>query len=397
MLTFDNKISEAGRLYNLIFSQKLSAVLSLLMWFGISWGGGSSFAHANIVSGNWGGVGHIILTPCHPTLIMKPSFAFDGTYIPNKSTDIGLKLGYNQPEDRLSGCTDLPPGIVGWLSDDKNVLVYIAEGAFEYIKLDDHVYVNMSINARGQTQIYDPDERVLGVSSPFGVRFKPGKGNEQIIGKLDSAVYMVWNGKGDPWKDFFLSEGFFILNRDGYSSGYKSPVISIKKQGLEPKCSADISNGGQVSLLMTRVPEYCQSGCRRLATGAGLAQTSVSVFCSIESESPDSITPYITFNGLTDVESGSFLLKTSQSGVFIWGADSLISPSRGCHWWGKKTPYSSEFVPFDGITPWKLGKFPGGSIWSRSIYWGLCFDSEDGRKISVAPYTASATWTLHVD
>lgn len=40
MLTFDNKISEAGRLYNLIFSQKLSAVLSLLMWFGISWGGG---------------------------------------------------------------------------------------------------------------------------------------------------------------------------------------------------------------------------------------------------------------------------------------------------------------------------------------------------------------------
>ncbi|EJQ7282154.1 hypothetical protein NX696_005327, partial [Escherichia coli] len=153
---------------------------------------------------------------------------------------------------------------MGWLSDDKNILVYIAEGAFEYIKLDDHTYINMSINTKGQTQIYDPDDRVLGVSYPFGVRIKPGKGNEQITGKLDSAVYIVWNGKGDPRKDFFLSEGLFILNPDGDSSGYKSPVISIKKQGLEPKCSADISNGGQVSLLMTRVPEYCQSGCRRL-------------------------------------------------------------------------------------------------------------------------------------
>lgn len=148
MLTFDNKISEAGRLYNLIFHKNYLLFFPFLC--GLAFLGGSSFAHANIVSGNWGGVGHIILTPCHPTLIMKPSFAFDGTYIPNKSTDIGLKLGYNQPEDRLSGCTDLPPGIVGWLSDDKNVLVYIAEGAFEYIKLDDHVYVNMSINAGGR-------------------------------------------------------------------------------------------------------------------------------------------------------------------------------------------------------------------------------------------------------
>lgn len=300
-------------------------------------GGGGSFAHANIISGNWGGAGHIILTPCHPTLIMKPSFAFDGTYIPNKSTDIGLKLGYNQPEgNRLSGCTDLPPGIVGWLSDDKSVLVYIAEGASEYINLDNNVYVDMGINARGQRHIYDPYERALGISSLFGVRFKPGKRNEQITGKLDSAVYMVWNGKGVPGKDFFLPEGFFILNPDGYSSGYKSPVIPIKKQGLEPKCSADISNGGQVSLFMEKVPGYCQSGCRRIATAAGVAETSVSVFCSIESESPDSITPYITFNGLTDVESGPFLLKTSQSGVFIWGGGHVYRPIRRLPLVGKK-------------------------------------------------------------
>lgn len=136
---------------------------------------------------------------------------------------------------------------------------------------------------------------------------------------------------------------------------------------------------------------YCQSGCRHIVSYGGLAQTSVVVYCTIESESPNSITPYITFNGLTDdAESGPFRLKTSQNGVFIWGGSHTSRPNQRLQMVGEKSP-SGGFVPFDGITPWKLNRYQQGNIWIRHI------NSEDGRKISAAPYTASAAWTLHVN
>lgn len=174
-------------------------------------------------------------------------------------------------------------------------------------------------------------------------------------------------------------------------SGYKSPVISIKNKAWGLNSRLILVYGGLFSLLGIDIPGYCQSGCRHIVSYGGLAQTSVVVYCTIESKSPNSITPYITFNGLTDdAELGPFRLKTSQNGVFIWGGSHTSRPNQRLQMVGEKSP-SGGFVPFDGITPWKLNRYQQGNIWFRHI------NSEDGRKISAAPYTASAAWTLYVN
>lgn len=91
---------------------------------------------------------------------------------------------------------------------------------------------------------------------------------------------------------------------------------------------------------------------------------------------------------LSQVHFGSKPLKTvfSSGG----GGSHTSRPNQRLQMVGEKSP-SGGFVPFDGITPWKLNRYQQGNIWFRHI------NSEDGRKISAAPYTASAAWTLYVN
>ncbi len=218
-------------------------------------------------------------------------------------------------------------------------------------------------------------------------------------------IAIVWDGVYPPTGTRYdLPAGLFAA---GVTQSLLSPEVAVSVVPPEPTCSTTLSSGGAVGLTPDSPPSSCAAGGCTKINQAGLGQTNIEVHCALPSglgvDQTKIVKPRYTFQGPRAAGVGDYLLQTSQSGVFIWGA---TSGTNGCGLWGATGAQQYGSVPFDGATRWTGGWGDTSSGWVGSnwtgraqINWGVCLDTTagSGRTIHAGPFTATATWMLHLD
>lgn len=239
-------------------------------------------------------------------------------------------------------------------------------------------------------------------------------------------VYILWDGTTPPTDTAYsLPAGTFAaveyVATDGSDVGRSvSPPSNIVTQPPpQPTCSTVwlyplvSATGGTVPLHNVDLPAACTSpGCSRHNI-AGLASSSIALRCATpaghDKSSTAVVKPRLTFSGQTTGDSGPYLLQTSQTGVFLWGQTG--GGLNGCNYWGQSGVAETYHpVPFDGVTRWRGGwddtsdatAWPSATMWQSpriQINWGLCVDTSagSGRSVQAGPFTATATYTIHLD
>lgn len=206
---------------------------------------------------------------------------------------------------------------------------------------------------------------------------------------------------GSDWGYITDSADCYYCQRASTSSyvTYSGPS-TITFLPVKPNCSTNMPTS--VPLGATTVTPDA-SGTITKVNKPNLAQSTVTVTCTSDAgANSGKVNPRLTFSGSRSAGMGVYLLQTSQTGIMIWGA---TTGTNGCGMWGETNPdMSYGSVPFDGSTRWEPGWGDTGTGWaghtwskSATIRWGICADNNNGRTIEAGPFTATATWQLHLD
>ncbi|WP_413469854.1 reverse transcriptase domain-containing protein [Serratia quinivorans] len=224
----------------------------------------------------------------------------------------------------------------------------------------------------------------------------------------------VWDGQpaAGSRTRYSLPAGAFLSY-----PGTAGAAISITVVPPPPACTTEVGGGGtssSVNLLPVTTPVDCAGGVCTRRPVYHRGDTTFQVSCRLPpgATNPDQlsvVTPRLSFQGSTDATTGAYLLKTSQSGVFIVGTADGSLTRNGCGLWGSTGQNTSwGAIPFTDTLRWlptawantTTGAGWMGATWHTAVataVWGVCLDNNDGRTFQAGPFTATATWTLHLD
>lgn len=240
-------------------------------------------------------------------------------------------------------------------------------------------------------------------------------------------LYAVWDGNATTGnKDYSIAAGTFYAAdyaRTGGADAWPTlnpPVTLTTAAPPPPSCQTVwlypliARTGGTVPLGSVSLPAACSAGGCSRHNIAGLASSSVGIRCDTpagyDKSSTQAVKPRLTFAGQTTGDSGPYLLQSSQTGVFVWGQTG--GGLNGCNYWGQSGVAETYHpVPFNGVTRWRgdwdatsgtTGWINDGTRWQSNaiqINWGLCVDTSagSGRSVQAGPFTATATYTIHLD
>lgn len=258
-----------------------------------------------------------------------------------------------------------------------------------------------------------------------GLMYSPSKLKQQCpyAATGNASVLLLWDGYIPTARtEYSLLPSIFtsvdtMSDSGGWISGTPNPGVRVEVIPPLPNCSTQLNgatNTGTTQVQLTSVQPDASCGTARGCAKknySSLGSTTFQVTCSLAAGTmkPDqqaTVTPRLTFQGARSTETGAYLLQSSQSGVFVWGA---TTGNNGCGNWGTTSGAGYGAIPFDGVTRWVPAGFSwgstasgwAGSAWrnaSATVNWGVCVDtSGGGRAVHAGPFTATATWTLHLD
>lgn len=236
----------------------------------------------------------------------------------------------------------------------------------------------------------------------------------------DTRLEVVWDGSTEygtqtvggasPPRGFYTLQGFVACTSCGSAPPtlYAAPVTTVTIERPRPVCTTSVdgtTSKPTSAVTLLPVDAACPGGVCSKSNTPDLARTTFQVTCTSPGGNLSAVVkPRLTFLGNLDPAAGNYLLKTTQSGVFLWG--STATGANGCNKWGSTAADMTGFAPFDGVTHWEPGWTDTSNNWSGTTWksatatmnWGVCLDnSAGGRTIKAGPFTATATWTLHVD
>ena len=235
---------------------------------------------------------------------------------------------------------------------------------------------------------------------------------------VNAEVWIVWDGvtPSDPHDYDLLSNQFTggaystITGGIGYSNELEnSPAVTVSVAVPPPTCHTLLNwldSPSQTAVTLGDIDPKSALGGKR-AGFTNLATTTVKVHCanadgSTTDGKSSTVSPRLTFSGATDSAVGPYYLKTSQTGIFLYGHTPGGTDS--CGYWGTTSGAGYGSVPWNDTERWNAGWGDTSSMnngsWTSStttIQWGACLDTSGGRTINAGPFTATGTWTLHLD